>query len=320
MSDNSLPSELFTKESFELLNDSVSHKQGGGESFDLTLTGSSFSTNSVSSKESSSSSSNHIEIDPNVDFFVIETDQGSFQLQRSSLTKCLEELKPYANTYIKNLPQDVKDSYHSIVETLKLLKGSDAYHNIILKDIHKAFASKEKGMKPGTVSAFFSACFGNDGFTGPYGCNLKCAVAFHGVDEKDIDPDMVTVCEDLILIYKDGSFGAINEKESSHAYIYVDGNNFQGFTKDNIETLKKSGIYEVALIFGNDDGSYKEVGSYISVHELPILKHGATNKSSHKNNGTTTTTVNNSGIWAVVVVLIIIGLLLLLVYKQSYFL
>ena len=311
MSDNSLPSELFTKESFELFNDT----DKPGSSFDLTLTGSSLSSSMKDSEEKGSESS---EINIHADYFVIETDQGLFQLERSKLTKCLEELKPYANTYIKNLPSDVKDSYQSIVETLGILKGSEEYHKLVLKDIRKTLLSgKDETLKPGTVAAFFSACFSNDGFTGPYGCNLKCAVAFHGIDEKDIDPEMVTVCEDLILIYKDGVFGAINEKESSHAYIYVDGDNFQGFSKDNIETLKKTGIYEVALIFSNEDGSYKEVGSYISVHDLPILHNK--NQKSHSGSNQTTTT-NNSGIWAVIVTLIVIGLLLLLIYKQSYFL
>jgi hypothetical protein len=259
------------------------------------------------------------------DVFVVESNQGTYHLHRSALKECLSSLKPYAEVYINKLPVELNDSFKSILETLKLLHGSKAYYDVVLKDIQDIFVKNVKRIKPGTVAAFFAGCFNDDGLSGPNGCHLKCAMALHGIPSEDINKDFISVCEDLVLIYNNGNFGSINEKQSAFAYIYVDAKDFHGFTKKNIETLKSSGIYDVALIFGNEDGTYKEVGTSISVHDLPLKSKSSkksgkkTGKNDDNGNGDNNNS-DNSGIWIVIVVAVVILLLLFLVYRQSYFL
>ena len=54
-------------------------------------------------------------------------------------------------------------------------------------------------------------------------------------------------------------------------YIYVDDNEFKGFTNYNLKTLKDTNIQTVSLIFGDEDGSYKEVSLPMSTDKLPTI-------------------------------------------------
>lgn len=288
-------------------------------SSDILMAKMSYSKENTTETETSTSIPTE-SIDDNNDVFVVESSQGTYHLHRSALKECLLSLKPYAEVYINKLPIELNDSFKSILETLKLLHGSKAYHDVVLKDIQDIFVKNVKSIRPGTVAAFFAGCFNDDGLSGPNGCHLKCAMALHGIPAEDINKDFISVCEDMVLIYNNGNFGSINEKDSKFAYIYVDAKDFDGFTKENIETLKTSGIYQVALIFGNEDGTYKEVGTSISVHDLPLKSKSNKNTENNNNDNGDNNNTDNSGIWIVIVVAVVILLLLFLVYRQSYFL
>lgn len=237
------------------------------------------------------------------DVFTISGDKGSFQLHRDALKETLAELRPLADTPIRKLTSDQAESFKNVVEALKLLYESQALYDIILKEVREVF-DDVKQVKPGTVAAFFVGCFNDDKFTGPVGCSPKCASSLPPAE----GTPGYSSCSDLVLIYADGAFSSLNEKKSLHAYIYIDDTNFKTFKRDNIQQLKDSGIENVTLVFGNDDGTYKEITDPIKIDKLPM------NKDTSSNSTSTSSTI---GIVVIVIVILLIIALLALLYLKS---
>lgn len=291
------------------------------------------------------------DMDTSTSSLIVDVDDNSYQLERNTLNECLAELKTHGNTQVKNLSPASTETFRSIVEALKLLHGSKKHYEIVLKDIHSTFSSF-KSVKPGTVAAFFIGCFNDDNFTGPFGCNPKCAASLPPfqnsdgtTDSNSNSSDGYATCDDLVLIYTNNNFSSLNEKRSSHAYIYVDDNKFKGFSKDNIKTLKETNIKTASLIFGNEDGSYKEVSNPLSLVKLPIVgkksswnstSSSFTGDSSSNSSGLTSdtssgsgcssgssssddepTSTSNSGAWIILAIAVVLILLLFILYKNS---
>lgn len=241
------------------------------------------------------------------DTFIINTQEGSFQLNRKSLKDTLIELKTQAHVPVIQLNHENSESFKSIVEALRLLYGSQALYDLILTDVREIF-SDVSNIKPGTVAAFFIGCFNDDKFPGPMGCSPKCAASLKPTE----DTLEYSNCEDLVLIYSDKMFSSLNEQKSTHAYIYISDPDFSGFTKENTKQLRESGVENVSLIFGNEDGSYREITSPMSVDQLP--QESDTNNNNNDNNSSSN---NGAGIAFAIIIIVIIILLLLVLYRQS---
>lgn len=245
----------------------------------------------------------------NQEVFIINSETGSFQLHRKTLRETLHELKKHCHVSIRQLSAEHTESFKSIVETLRILYGSQALYDIVLKDIRTIFVDV-KDVKPGTVGAFFIGCFNDDKFPGPMGCSPKCAASLPPTD----GTPGYAACDDLVLIYSNGVYSSLNEKQSAHAYIYIDDTNFTSFTSDNIRQLKEAGVTNVSLIYGKNDGSYSEVTSSISIDKLPC-------RNEHNNNNQTVepTTAVMSGATGLVfgiLIAIVIFLIILLLYRR----
>jgi|SRR5436853_1198469 len=202
------------------------------------------------------------------DIFIIKNQDGSFQLHRTTLKETLRELKTQSHVSIRQLNPEHTESFKSIVEALRLLYGSQSLYELILTDIHGIF-DDVKDVRPGTIAAFFIGCSTNDKFPGPMGCNPKCAASLPPTE----GTSGYANCDDLVLIYSEGLFSSLNEKRSVHAYIYIDNTNFLGFSTDNITQLRNAGIENASLIFGHQDGSYREVTSALLLINYHIIRH-----------------------------------------------
>jgi hypothetical protein len=122
----------------------------------------------------------------------------------------------------------------------------------------------------------------------------------------------------LVLIYADGTFNSLNDKRSKHVHIYIDAPEFKGFTSENIKQLRDAEIETASLIFGNPDGSYREVTSPLALDMLPIQAQAQTQTvqtSSTPTSTSTTTTDNTTGIIFAVVLAIVIIVLLFVLYR-----
>jgi len=247
------------------------------------------------------------------DVFIINGPSESFQLHRNTLKEALEELKTQANVPLRQLNSQYTESFRSIVEALRLLYGSQAVYDLILTDIRNVF-SDIKDVRPGTVAAFFIGCFNDDKFPGPMGCSPKCAASLPPTE----GTPGYNNCEDLVLIYSDGLFSSLNEKQSVHAYIYIGEPNFQGFSIENIRQLRDAGIENATLIFGNEDGSYREVTASLPIDKLPLLSEISQSNFTPSSNNTSPSDESsntNTGLIFGIIIIIIIILLLALLYK-----
>lgn len=243
------------------------------------------------------------------DVFIINSEGGSFQLHRKTLREILAELKTQANVSVRQLSAEQTESFRSIVEALRLLYGSQALYDLVLTDIRNVF-NDVKDVKPGTVAAFFIGCFNDDKFPGPMGCSPKCAAS---LPPSEGTPGYAN-CDDLVLIYNEGLFSSLNAKQSIHAYIYIEDVNFSGFTTENIRQLQGAGIENASLIFGNNDGSYREITSATAVTELPKKTENQptttqTDSSSSSSNAT------GAGVVFAIIIIVIIILLIVLFYR-----
>lgn len=268
------------------------------------------------SKDATSDSYQHLGGEDDV--FIIKTPGGSYQLHRKALKETLYELKKNSHTLLRQLTSDTNDSFKSIVEALRLLYNSQALYDIVLTDIRDIFADI-KEIKPGTVAAFFIGCFNDDQFPGPIGCNPKCTASLPPAN----GTPGYTTCEDLILIYADDTFSSLNERQSSHAYIYVGDTKFQGFTPEDIVQLKNAGVERASIIYGNHDGTYREVTSALTLAQLPLKQKKdetpPTQTQAPQTNNTTTTSSSNTGAGIVIaiIIIVIIIVVLLLLYRNS---
>ena len=238
------------------------------------------------------------------DVFIINNQGGSFQLHRKTLKETLVELKTQAGVSVRQLNPEHTESFRSIVEALRLLYGSQALYDLVLNDIRSVF-NDVKDVKPGTVAAFFIGCFNDDKFPGPMGCSPKCAASLPPAEGT---PGYAN-CDDLVLIYSEGLFSSLNEKRSAHAYIYIGDANFSGFSAENLRQVREAGIENASLIFGNPDGSYREVTSPLSLDQLPRRDESQNLKAE---NTTTTNDTSSSSSSAGVVVFVIIAIIILI--------
>lgn len=251
------------------------------------------------------------------DVFIINSQGGSFQLHRATLKETLVDLKTQAHVSVRQLNPEHTESFRSIVEALRLLYGSQALYDLVLTDIRSVF-SDISDIKPGTVAAFFIGCFNDDKFPGPMGCSPKCAASLPPTEGT---PGYAN-CDDLVLIYSDGSFSSLNEKRSTHAYIYIGDPNFTGFSSENIRQLRDAEIENTSLIFGNQDGSYREVTGALPLDQLPRKAESVSPSAETQINNTTDTNTNNNnngaGLVFAIIIIIIIILLLIILYRAYY--
>ena len=243
------------------------------------------------------------------DVFLINGQGGSFQLHRKTLKDTLADLKTQAHVSVRQLNPEHTESFRSIVEALRLLYGSQALYDLVLTDIRAVFADV-KDVKPGTVAAFFIGCFNDDKFPGPMGCSPKCAASLPPTEGT---PGYAN-CDDLVLIYSDGLFSSLNEKRSSHAYIYVGDPDFVGFSTENIRQLRDAGIENASLIFGNQDGTYREVTSALTIDQLPRKTESNVTKAQNMEASDTTTNTGAGVVFGIIIIIIVI-LLLVVLYR-----
>jgi hypothetical protein len=273
---------------------------------------------SIFIKGDSDSTPSYEQMGGSEDVFFVRGGDSSFEFDRSAFYETLLDLKYQANVQVKDLHDDYTESFRGVVDALKLLYTVPSLYAIATEDIKKVFGDV-KNIRPGSIGAFFIGCFNVDDSNLPLGCNPKCVSA--------LPPAEGTVgysnCEDLVLMYSDGQFSALNEKSSPHAYIYVDGK-FDGFTEADKNKLKNQAhIDKVTLIFGDATGNYTEISTPISVDDLKVTDNPSQSLQVQQNSvtpaETTDNTSNNSSkgvaVAFTIIIILIIVLLIVIFYR-----
>jgi len=221
------------------------------------------------------------------DIYLVHTKDRSYELHRKRLIKTLKDLHQYAHLSISQLDVQQTELLASTIETTRVLYNTNALKDLVLKDIQEIYGHIKNPI-PGTVGAFFIGCFNNDDFKGPLGCNPRCAASILKCDGVTFE------CGDTILIYSKNQFKPLNNKVTTHAYIYIDDDKFVKFNKYQLGLLNKSGIKSVTMIYGNPDGSYREI-----TNEIQLDYHECDN--------------NNIG-WIVLIIILALLIILGLIY------
>lgn len=244
------------------------------------------------------------------DVFNIKTEDGNYRLSRKDLKDTLENLKTQSNIPVKQLSASHKETFDNILEALKFLYASPELYEMILEDIKNIFRDVKK-IIPGTVAAFFVGCSSDEKFPGPIGCDPRCAAS---LPPGESIPGYSN-CDDLVLAYINGTFSALNNKKSHHAYIYIGDVNFTGFPSDHIEQLKKEQIKNATLIFAHADSdkSYKEVSKVTDIDKLPIKEETSHKLGQTEDNNNS----DNGGGAAVIIIVVVLVIILLLILYQS---
>jgi len=237
--------------------------------------------------------------------YIIKTlDNRRLEFDRNSFLDTLKNLKKYSHTPLKILDDEQKDSFGKIMSAIEMLYKTGKLYELIHNDIQTIF-DDVKIVIPGTIAAYFIGCSSNDNFSGPMGCNPKCAASLAPGGK---DPTEYT-CNDLVLMYEDDkTFSSLNRKISQHAYLYIGDVNFKGFTEDDIKQLTDANILSATLIYGKADGTYGDIISSIPINKLPLVSQTQT----------TTTTSNDDAAWILFIVIISIIIILLIILGLSY--
>jgi hypothetical protein len=236
------------------------------------------------------------------DVYLIDNGVETFQLHRATLLERLHEFSNLGHLSIHHLNEDHTEAFADIAGAITKLYGTEALYDLIHDDIKHAFHIKDHhDLIPGTVAAYFVGCMDDSNFPGGVGCDPKCA----GSIPADINQKP---CDDLVLLYSDHTFTSLNDVTSNHAYIYIEGNTFDGFTRDSIQQLHDEGVTSVTLIFGNPNGSYREISEDIPVEQLQV-----------NNTQNTETTSNTTAVCILFLLIIIVILVLLYVFYRTHY-
>jgi hypothetical protein len=231
-------------------------------------------------RDSSSSSNNdqyddifYEKISDTDDIHLIKTNTGSYELHRNRLISTLKELHHYSHVFVSKLKEEQSELLSSTIEATRILYNSRVLKDMVLNDIREIYKDIKNPI-PGTVGAFFVGCFNDDNFNGPIGCNPRCAASLFNCDNDGLE------CSDTILIFENNTFTSLNNKNTQHAYIYIESYNFVSFTMNQIHKLQEANITTVTLIYSDIDGSYKEVTGRIDIDTLITVCNQNTSTSS----------------------------------------
>lgn len=241
------------------------------------------------------------------DVYFISGETQAYKFDRKNLKKSFKKLRKHAHVRLEDLDKDNTHRLKSIVQVIKSFYGTKDMYDIVIKDMKCVFSDVDN-IKPGTVAAFFAGCYTKDNFPGPVGCNPKCVASI-----RPSDGTIFETCDDTVLTYKKSQgFVSLNKKESCHAYVYVDFDDFPGFTRSDIAKLEDADIKHVTLIIGDDNGTYKEVHNAVNVSELPLNPN---NDTTVTGTGTTTTEPSSANKGAgIAFFVILLALLLILAF------
>lgn len=248
------------------------------------------------------------------DVFTVDGADGPLQVDRALLRETLQQLKDHSQTLVNQLTPEKTESFKSVLEALRMLYNNQSAYDIVLGDIRREF-SETSIVKPGTVAAFFVGCFTNDKFPGPPGCSPNCVASVFPA----VGTPGYSHCDDLVLIYNDGIFSSLNEKRSVHAYIYVGDAQFTGFSTVNITQLKDAGVENASIVFGNTDGTFREVTSVLSLDQLPKYTGVKLEVNTQPAASADANVSNNSmtgGLIALALIFIAIVVLLYIIYRD----
>lgn len=190
--------------------------------------------------------------------FYISSGENKLKIDRNAFRLHLEKMKSVVDVQIFKLSEADNQILQSIIEVTRLISRNDSLYPIIIKDIQDIFNDVET-IIPGSVGAFFIGCNKESEFSGPLGCDPRCA--------NSLPPpgnfESYSKCKDSVYMFSGGEIRILIDQLSSHCYLYIDTDNYSKLNDDHIKFLTRKGINEVTLVIGSK--TYDHVSNRIAL-------------------------------------------------------
>lgn len=245
---------------------------------------------------------------------LVSNEDSTLKLDEVILEKYLHELRKVVDVQLFRLDQSHANMVGAVIAAVGLVSRQDKLFEQIVHIIERVFKDV-KTVKPGTVGAFFVGCSRNEIFSGPLGCDPRCA---GNLPPPGNFKDYMT-CTDSVIMMVDNNFRKFHETHTDHSYIYIDSEQHKGFNTTHAKKLESLGIKFVTLIFGRD-GVYEHTSEKMPVKKIvgytydPVPDQVSKNELGQESN-------NNAYIWwwilAIVVVIIIILLIVIALNRRN---
>lgn len=214
--------------------------------------------------------------------YFIEEEKGN-DAHRRNVEQNIEFLRSKQDVKVTDLVDEDADALDSVIESLRILKGSDSEFKELEKKVQSMFTTNE----PGTVGSLFLRCFKNT--KGIAGCASDCA--------NEAELSKKGTCSNLVLVYEDGRLKKLNDIKSKHAVVYVKDPRFVIHDKFK-DDIKKAKVESITLVTYKNDEMKEE--KYYKTEDLV----------GNSSNGAWI------GIILVIIVVVIIAIIGLLYYQN----
>ncbi len=217
--------------------------------------------------------------DVNEKFDEIVTKGGKkvFKVDIGHFDKLCRRFKDICDTKIKNLRGRDKEDFNLMVSYVHLLYGT-SYYKHFYKKVEKYFSKLDRVI-PGTVGGYFGGCLVSTSFEDQPGCSAACA----GSVPRPKGDEGWSFCDKAVVFAEYNgnrySFSMLKEPEREEdmdpCYLFVehtDLHDFEGFSKNEKDELKKMGVDYVHLI-GCDEKGTEYVDLYDDVRSVDDIKH-----------------------------------------------
>lgn len=172
---------------------------------------------------------------------------NTVNIHRGIFKDNLRYLRPAIGLDIDELTDRQKGCLENIIEALVASSDCKEMENELFRDIENILGVSEESISPGTIGAYF------------FGCGLAKKMADRSSEYmltecnplcvSSIGADLYGMCKDLVLIQTEDGLKAINQKKSSHCYVYRKGG-LSNFVLDyhDYKSLKALGVKYVTVV------------------------------------------------------------------------
>lgn len=171
---------------------------------------------------------------------------GEVNVDMRKFRALVETLRPFSQTTTNDLPSSIAETNAAVIQIVKSTAGSSQQQQImgVIREVFQDIPASE--VKPNTIAAKFIGCHFNSCPGIPIGCGPLCA----GSLGNDANLSGWKPCEVSVYMFDKGSFSILTHgsTDQKQAFIYVQ-RDFTGFTREQIDTLKRNGIERVRIVF-----------------------------------------------------------------------
>lgn len=159
----------------------------------------------------------------------------------------LHGLLPYCKTKVTNLPKEASDALSDIITVAQCIYETppayECLQEVILSVFHDCAQSSPE---PGTVGCFLIGCFCSNDTDESMGCSPCCAGSFPPA----LGTPGFSFCPRPVILFDGETFRSLHDvaDDRSMALVYVEVEDFKGFTSEQCSQLASHGVKKVKIV------------------------------------------------------------------------